>query len=50
MMVALVIAVVALGFWSCERTNELKMAEERAKAVGERVFEVGAGTPKAEEE
>ena len=26
------------------------LAEERAKAVGQRVFEVGAGTPKAEGE
>jgi hypothetical protein len=42
MMVAFLIAVVVLGFWFYERAKELHMAEERAKAVGERVFEIGA--------
>jgi hypothetical protein len=41
MMVAFLIAAVVFGFWFYERATELKMAEEKAKAVGERVFEVG---------
>jgi hypothetical protein len=39
-MVASVVAVVALGFWFYERTKELNLAEERAKAVGGRVYEI----------
>jgi hypothetical protein len=49
MMLAFLIAVVALGFWFYERTKELKMAEEKAKAVGERVFEIGGVTTTRDE-
>jgi hypothetical protein len=34
------IAVVVLGYYFYERAQFLRMAEERAKAVGDRVFEV----------
>jgi hypothetical protein len=47
MMVAFLIAAVVFGFWFYERATELKMAEEKAKAVGERVFEIG-GVNRAE--
>ena len=34
------IAAVAFGYYFYERAQYLRIAEERAKAVGERVFEV----------
>ena len=37
------IAVGVLGYYFYERTQYLRMAEERAKAVGERVFDVRPG-------
>ena len=48
--VSLVILAVVLVVYLYGRATELNMAGERAKAVGQRVFEGGAGTPKAEEE
>ena len=48
--VSLVILAVVLVVYLYGRATELNMAGERAKAVGQRGFEVGAGTPKAEEE
>jgi len=33
------IATVVLGYYFYERAKELRIAEERAKAVGERVYE-----------
>lgn len=36
------IAVVVLGFYFYERTKDLRLAEEKARAVGERVYETGA--------
>ena len=48
--VSLVILAVVLVVYFYGRATELNLAEERAKAVGERVFEVGVGTPKAEGE
>ncbi len=47
MMVAFLITAVVFGFWFYERATELQMAEEKAKAVGERVFEIG-GANRAE--
>jgi hypothetical protein len=38
--VALVLASIVLVYYFYERAQELRMAEERAKAVGERVFEI----------
>lgn len=43
-----VIAAVVLGFYFYERAKFLEVAEERAKAVGEKVYETGAETEKAE--
>ena len=40
LMILGAIAVVVLGYYFYERTQYLRMAEERAKAVGERVFDV----------
>jgi hypothetical protein len=44
-IVAIIAAVLVYYFY--ERAKELKIAEERAKAVGERVFETG-GTSRDE--
>ena len=37
------IAVVVFGYYFYERAKYLEMAEEKARAVGERVYETGAG-------
>ena len=39
------IGLVVLGFYFYERAAELKLAEERARAVGERVYETGPDVP-----
>jgi hypothetical protein len=46
---AVIVAIIAavLVYYFYERAKELSIAEERAKAVGERVFESG-GTSRAE--
>jgi hypothetical protein len=46
--VLVVITVGVLTYYFYERAKELQVAEERAKAVGDRVFESG-GTSRAEE-
>jgi hypothetical protein len=45
-----VIAAVVFGFYFYERAKFLEVAEERAKAVGEKVYETGAGEERAESE
>ena len=45
--VIVVITAAVLVYYFYERAKELSIAEDRAKAVGERVFETG-GTNKAE--
>ena len=40
LMVIGAIGAVVLGYYLFERARDLRLAEERAKAVGERVFEV----------
>jgi hypothetical protein len=45
--IALVAASLALLYYLYERAKELRLAEERATAVGERVFEIGPGAPVA---
>jgi hypothetical protein len=45
-----VIAAVVLGFYFYERAKFLEVAEERAKAVGEKVYETGAGEERADGE
>jgi len=40
LMVVGAIAAVVLGYYLYERAQDLRHAEERAKAVGERVFDV----------
>lgn len=35
------IGLVAFGFYFYERAEDLRMAEEKARAVGERVYETG---------
>ena len=47
--VSLVILAVVLVVYLYGRATELNRAGGGAKAVGQRVFEVGAGTPKADE-
>lgn len=37
------IAVVVLGHYFYERAKLLELAEQKAKAVGEKVYETGAG-------
>ena len=37
------IGLVAFGFYFYERTEYLRMAEEKARAVGERVYETAGG-------
>jgi hypothetical protein len=39
--VVALIGAVAFGFYFYERAGVLRLAEERAKAVGERVYEAG---------
>jgi hypothetical protein len=46
-VVILAITAAVLVYYFYERAKELNIAEERAKAVGERVFETG-GTSRAE--
>jgi hypothetical protein len=36
------IGLVAFGFYFYERAEDLRLAEEKARAVGERVYETGA--------
>ena len=43
------IGLVAFGFYFYDRTEALKRAEEKARAVGERVYETGAGETKGNE-
>jgi hypothetical protein len=43
------IGLVAFGFYFNDRTKELKLAEEKARAVGERVYERGAEEAKGNE-
>jgi len=52
LMILGAIAVVLLGYYFYGRAQHLRMAEERAKAVGERVFDVGpdAVSPPAQAE
>jgi hypothetical protein len=45
--IALVAASLVLIYYFYDRARELRLAEERAKAVGERVFEIGPGAPVA---
>lgn len=45
--VIVAIAAAVLVYYFYERTKELRIAEERAKAVGEKVFETG-GTSRDE--
>ena len=49
MVSAVIVAIIAavLVYYFYERAKELSIAEERAKAVGERVFESG-GTNRVE--
>jgi hypothetical protein len=42
------IGLVAFGFYFYERTQFLRMAEEKARAVGERVYETGGKEERAE--
>jgi len=44
---ALVLASIVLVYYFYQRAKELNLAEERAKAVGERVFEIGPAVPAA---
>lgn len=44
-LVVLLAASVAFGFYFYERTQYFRKAEEQAKAVGERVFDVRPGSP-----
>lgn len=46
----LTVAVVAFGYYFYERARYFRTAEERAKAVGERVFDVRPDAPTAPEE
>ena len=48
--IAAAIAVLVFGYYFYERAQELRLAEERAKAVGERVFEVRPDAAAAEGE
>lgn len=48
--IAAAIAVLVFGYCFYERAQELRLAEERAKAVGERVFEVRPDDAAAEGE
>lgn len=51
-LIVLLLSLAAAGvavFYFYERTKELKIAEERAKAVGERVYEAGAELPASAE-
>lgn len=48
--VLMVIAAAVLGFYFYERAKFLGMAEERARAVGEKVYETGAGDERADGE
>jgi hypothetical protein len=48
--IAVAIAVLVFGYYFYERAQELRLAEERAKAVGERVFEVRPDDAAAEGE
>lgn len=43
--IALVLSSIALVYYFYERARELRLAEERAKAVGGRVFEIRPATP-----
>jgi hypothetical protein len=45
-----VIAGVVFGFYFYERAKFLEVAEQRAKAVGEKVYETGAGEERADGE
>ena len=40
LLFAAAVAVIAFGYYFYERAQYLRIAEERAKAVGERVFDV----------
>lgn len=48
--IAAALAVLVVGYYFYERAQELRLAEERAKAVGERVFEVRPDAAAAEGE
>jgi hypothetical protein len=43
--IALVLGAIALTYYFYERAQYLRMAEERARAVGERVFDVRPDAP-----
>jgi hypothetical protein len=47
-LVLLLVATAVSVYYFYERTKDLQRAEERARAVGERVYETGAGEERDE--
>lgn len=47
-LVVFLVAAVLSTYYFYERTKDLQMAEEKARAVGERVYETGAGEERGE--